>query len=120
MSKTAGADGDFAATYEGLEDPTSFPTPASLERYRRGLLARTAPQADFLTRHLPPAARILEIAEDLPRQVVIGERLRGRGAISEGSDRPRRVTRGRSKLGAGRAPGRASLQAADALRYELP
>jgi 2-polyprenyl-3-methyl-5-hydroxy-6-metoxy-1,4-benzoquinol methylase len=53
---------DLASAYEGLEDASSFPDAASVERYRHLLVARTAIQADFLIRRIPAPARLLEVA----------------------------------------------------------
>jgi len=53
--------GDVTAAYEGIDDPSSFPDRASLDRYRTALLTRTVPQVDFLIRRLPEAASLLEI-----------------------------------------------------------
>jgi SAM-dependent methyltransferase len=53
---------ELAAAYEGLEDAASFADRATLERYRAGLLDRTAPQAQFVAGYLGARARVLEVA----------------------------------------------------------
>jgi ubiquinone/menaquinone biosynthesis C-methylase UbiE len=59
--KSPGESTNLVSAYEGIEDPSSFPDQASLDRYRAALLERTAPQADFLAQHVGAHARVLEI-----------------------------------------------------------
>lgn len=61
MTTASGPFGELAEAYEGLEGPHSFPDRASLDRYRDAVLQRSEPQAEFLMRHLPPSARVVEV-----------------------------------------------------------
>jgi ubiquinone/menaquinone biosynthesis C-methylase UbiE len=72
---------DTSTAYAGLEDPASFPTGASLHRYRQALLARTASQAEFIIDQLPADARVLEIGCGNGRLLI---ELARRDGISEG------------------------------------
>ena len=71
----------LAAAYEGLEDPRSFGDEKALESYREGMLARSAPQADFLARRLGDEARVREVACGNGRLLV---ELARRGVLSDG------------------------------------
>jgi SAM-dependent methyltransferase len=70
---------ELAAAYEGLEEP--FADRGALESYRASMLARSAPQADFLVDRLAEDARVLEVGTGNGRLLV---ELGRRGAIGEG------------------------------------
>jgi hypothetical protein len=53
---------DLASAYAGVEDLGSFEDPDALREYRESVLARSAPQADFLIEDLPAPAAVLEVA----------------------------------------------------------
>jgi SAM-dependent methyltransferase len=72
---------DVVRAYEGLEDPSAFPDDAALERYREGLLERSAEQVAFLLQRLDAPARVLEAACGNGRLLVA---LAQRGALDEG------------------------------------
>src|SRR3954470_20013556 len=72
---------EVASAYEGLEDPAAFPDADALERYRAGLLERTAEQADFIAGRLDGPARVVEAACGNGRLLI---ELARRGALGEG------------------------------------
>jgi SAM-dependent methyltransferase len=72
---------DVVRAYEGLEDPSAFPDRAALERYREGLLERSADQVAFLLDRLDAPARVLEAACGNGRLLVA---LAQRDALAEG------------------------------------
>lgn len=53
---------EVARAYSGVEEASSFADRDALERYRASLLERSAEQAAFLARRVPPGARALELA----------------------------------------------------------
>jgi SAM-dependent methyltransferase len=70
---------ELAAAYEGLEE--SFADRRTLESYRASMLARSAPQVDFLVGRLAEDARVLEVGSGNGRLLV---ELGRRGAVGEG------------------------------------
>lgn len=72
---------DVANAYAGIEDPASFGDRAALERYRAALLARSAPQADFLAALVDTPQRVIELACGNGRLLV---ELARRGLVADG------------------------------------
>jgi SAM-dependent methyltransferase len=71
----------LASAYEGLELLDKFPDAAALERYRVGVLERSADQARFLIEHGSSPARVLEVGSGNGRLLV---ELARRGALERG------------------------------------
>jgi len=110
---------DLASAYEGLEDASSFPDAASLDRYRRLLVTRTAAQADFLIRRLPTGARILEVACGNGRLLVeLAQRRAIAGAL--GVDLARSRIAFAERWAADESCDTLEFVVADALAYEFP
>jgi SAM-dependent methyltransferase len=110
---------ELAAAYEGLEDPTSFTDAASLARYRESLLARTAPQVDFLVGLMPRAAGVLEIGCGNGRLLI--ELTRRRTIESAfGIDVARSRICFARRWAADESCDGVAFEAGDALAYELP
>src|SRR5262249_41543079 len=119
MKKTTSGYGDFAAAYEGVELATSFPNADSLETYRRGLLDRTGPQADFLIPRLSPSSRVLEIGCGNGRLLVELARRRAiEGAV--GIDLAASRVDFARRWASDERLDVLRFESADALRYELP
>jgi SAM-dependent methyltransferase len=78
MSETAHDPGD---AYAGVEELDSFPDREALEDYRRSVLARSRPQADFLLERLTRPASVLEVACGNGRLLI---ELAERGVLQEG------------------------------------
>lgn len=62
LSRVTGDIAQLAKAYEGVEDLASFPDDAAMDAYRRSVLERSVPQADFLLERLTPPVRVLEVA----------------------------------------------------------
>ena len=81
MSMAGDVAGELAAAYEGLEDPAAFADRGALEAYRRSLLERTQPQAEFLAPRLGARSRVLEVGCGNGRLLVALARL---GCLASG------------------------------------
>ena len=73
--------GELAAAYEGVERLETFADRDSMASYRQAALARTAPQAAFITNLLERPSRIVEIGSGNGRLLI---ELALRGATTQG------------------------------------
>jgi SAM-dependent methyltransferase len=105
--------------YEGVEDPKRFQDQRAVDRYRRSLLERTAPQADFLARRLAPDARVLEVGCGNGR-LLLALALRQRLDRGVGLDLAKSRIAFARRWAQDEKRSELEFEPADIMRYELP